>query len=74
MNLEVLGKKLNDMYSNAPNGDSVVMIHLFGIRYANEILKMKLSKKDIAIAAKIPISYATEISKGIKLAKYVKEI
>jgi len=62
------------MYSNAPIGDSVAMIHLFGIRYANEIIKKKLSKKDIAIEANIPISFATEISKGIKLAKYVKEI
>jgi 5-methylcytosine-specific restriction protein B len=74
MTLKELGDKLNEMYSNAPNGDSVAMIHLFGIKYANEILLSRFSKKDIAIAASIPESYGTEISKGVKLSKYVKEL
>ena len=73
MTLNELGKKLSEMYNNAPKGDSVAMIHLFGIKYANEILLSRFSKKDIANAARIPESYGTEISKGIKLAKYVKE-
>ncbi len=73
MTLKELGEKLNEMYNNAPNGDSVAMIHLFGIKYANEILQSGFSKKDIANAARIPESYGTEISKGVKLAKYVKE-
>ena len=73
MTLKELGEKLNEMYINAPNGDSVAMIHLFGIRYVNEIMQSRYSKKDIAISAGIHESYGTEISKGIKLAKYVKE-
>jgi len=73
MTLKELGEKLNKMYNNAPTGDSVAMIHLFGIKYANEISISQFSKKDIAIAGKIPESYGTEISKGVNLAKYVKE-
>lgn len=73
MTLKELGDKLNKMYTNAPNGNSVAMIHLFGIKFADEILLSKFSKKDIANAARIPESYGTEISKGVKLAKYVKE-
>ena len=73
MTLNELGEKLKKMYNNAPTGDSVAMIHLFGIKYANEISISQFSKKDIAIAARIPESYGTEISKGVKLAKYVKE-
>ena len=73
MTLKELGDKLNSMYNNAPKGDSVAMIHLFGIKYANEILLNRFSKKDIANAARIPESYGTEISKGVKLAKYVRE-
>jgi hypothetical protein len=73
MTLKELGDKLNEMYNNAPNGDSVAMIHLFGIKFADEILLSRFSKKDIAKAARIPESYGTEISKGVKLAKYVKE-
>jgi len=71
MTLQELGGKLNEMYTNAPYGDSVAMIHLFGIIYAAEIEKCPFSKKDIANAAGIATSYGTEISKGVKLAKYV---
>jgi hypothetical protein len=73
MTLKELGEKLSEMYNNAPSGYSVAMIHLFGIKYANEILLSRFSKKDIANAARIPESYGTEISKGVKLAEYVKE-
>ena len=73
MELKELGEKLSDMYHNAPSGDKVAMIHLFGIKYADEINLSKISNKDIAIKANIPESYKTEISKGVKLAKYVKE-
>lgn len=72
MELKELGDKLNEMYSNAPSGDKVAMIHLFGIKYASEISQSHYSNKDIARKASIPESYGTEISKGVKLAKYVK--
>ena len=39
MTLSELGKKLSEMYNNAPEGDAVAMIHLFGIKYAKEIKK-----------------------------------
>lgn len=71
MTIKELGEKLSEMYNNAPKGASVAMIHLFGIKYANEIQNSKLSKKEIANAANIPESYGTEISKGVKLATYV---
>ena len=64
--------KLHEMYNNAIDGEKVVMIHLFGIKYADDIQNCKCSTKDIAIAANINESYGTEISKGVKLAKYVK--
>ena len=71
MTLNELGQKLSDMYNNAPSGDSVAMIHLFGIKYASEINRGGYSKKEIANSANIPESYGTEISKGVKLSKYV---
>ena len=71
MSIKELGEKLNEMYNNAPHGDAVAMIHLFGIKYSEQISKSGYSKKDIANSAGIQESYATEISKGMKLAKYV---
>jgi len=37
MNLQELGTVLKDMYFNYPDKKTVVMIHLFGIKYATEI-------------------------------------
>ena len=73
MTLKELGDMLCDMYQNAPHGDKVAMIHLFGVKYAEDIKALDGSCKDIAKAAGIDDSYGTEISKGVRLAKYVKE-
>jgi PHD/YefM family antitoxin component YafN of YafNO toxin-antitoxin module len=66
-----LGQKLKEMYENAPKGDQVAFIHLFGIRFGETIDNGRLSKKEILRNAGLPESYITEISKGVKLAKYV---
>ena len=71
MTLNELGAKLCEMYDNAPKGDSVAMIHLFGIKYASEIKGSNYSKKDIITQSGISTSYLTELSKGVKLAEYV---
>jgi len=66
-----LAKKLKDMYTNAPKGDSTTMIRLFGIMYANELKDCTSSMSDIAELAEIGINYHAEISKGIRLSQYV---
>ncbi len=71
MTLNELGTKLSEMYNNAQKGDSVAMIHLFGIKYANEIKESEYSKKDIITQSGISASYLTELTKGVKLAEFV---
>jgi hypothetical protein len=71
LNKQELGKILSDMYNNAPHGKQVAKIHLFGVKYADVILRNNFSVKDIVLASGINISYATEVSKGIKLSEYV---
>jgi len=71
MDLQELGEKLHDMYFNSDDGEAVAMIHLFAIKYAEDIQASGESMKAIAVAAGIQESYGTEISKGVKLAKYV---
>jgi hypothetical protein len=70
--LNQLSKKLSDMYHNAPNGESVAMIHLFGIMFAEDIQSNNLAVREIIKHSVLSDSYATELSKGIKLARYVK--
>ncbi len=71
MDLHKLGMKLHDMYFNSEDGEAVAMIHLFGIKYAKEIKASGESMKAIALAGGIQKSYGTEVSKGVKLAKFV---
>ncbi|MEG1395136.1 MAG: hypothetical protein RSD04_05225, partial [Clostridia bacterium] len=66
-----LGQILKKMYEEAPNGDQVAQIHLFGVKYARVLESKRLNKKSILKSAGMPESYQTEISKGIRLAKYV---
>lgn len=66
-----LANRLSTMYTSAAKGESVVMIHLFGIKYASEIRTLNVPIKRIVELAKLPESYATEVSKGIKLAGHV---
>ena len=70
MTLEEAGIKLREMYDAAPNGEQVVYIHLFGIKYANQ--PGSLINKEIVRQAKMKESYGTEVAKGRKLAKYVR--
>ena len=66
-----LGKTLKEMYDNAPEGYLIAGIHLFGLKYASIILDNNFEAIDIVRASGINQSYATEVSKGVKLASYV---
>jgi len=72
MTLHELGVKLKEMRDSAPEGEIAVYTHLFGIKYADEIVRSHYSIKDIVIAAGIDESMKTEVRKGINLAKYVE--
>lgn len=67
-----LGRILREIYESAPTGDKVANIHLFGIYYSDKIENEKLNKKEILIAAGLPASYHTEMSKGMRLKQYVE--
>lgn len=66
-----LGRILKEMYDNAPQGYQVANIHLFGVKYASIILENNFKATDIIRASRLNPSYATEVSKGVKLSRYV---
>ena len=71
MTIEKAAKLLRKMYDEAPPNEKVTFIHLFGIRYAQEIDSMSL--RELVDRADLPRSYDTEIHKMRKLVQYVKE-
>ena len=70
MQIEEAAKILSAMYHQALPKEKALSIHLFGIKYSDEIRDMP--SKEIAERAGIKVSYGAEIRKGINLAKYVK--
>jgi len=71
MTIKELSDILLDMYGNASQGGKAVMVHLFGVKYAEQIESCGGTAKDIVKAAGIRDSYSTEIRKGVRLAEYV---
>lgn len=66
-----LGKELKRMYEKASRNEQVAMIHVFAIKNGETILQNKIKSVDIIKAAGLQDSYKTEISKGVKLSKFV---
>lgn len=64
-----LGNILSDMYNNAPKKEQVTMIHLFGVKYADDIQHVGI--REVIEQAGIHSTYRTELNKAVKLAKYV---
>jgi len=67
-----LGRKLKEMYENAPKGYKVAKIHLFGVEFSDVINENNFKIAEIIRASGINESYGTEVNKGIKLARYVE--
>jgi len=64
-----LSRVLHEAWAQAPEGNIVVRIHLFGIQHAEALQGVDL--RALVAAAGIPKPYATEIRKGMRLADYV---
>ena len=72
MNEELLGKKLKEMYDEGKvKKETATKVHLFGIRYSNELKRNDISIAKVIEISGIPLSYAVEVNKGKNLAKYV---
>jgi hypothetical protein len=59
------------LYNKAPKGYQVANIHFFGVKYASIIQRNHLNVKNIVAFSGLNPTYATEVSKGIKLSNYV---
>jgi len=71
MTREQLGGTLRRMYDEAPSGEKVANIHLFGVKYIREIGGAGLTAGDVVKASGLQTSYGTEVNKGMNLSKYV---
>lgn len=70
--LDELGDILRDMYNNAKKGFQVAMIYVFGLRYGQFFVD-KYKPIEIVKKANLNDSYETELSKAIRIYKYLKD-
>ncbi len=65
--IQELGLILQDMYRNAENKMQVASIHMFGIKYGNNIIKNRFRSSDIIKEAGLNESYSTELQKALNI-------
>ena len=63
---------LRRMYDSAKRNETTCQVHLFGIRYAEELQNCGCTLRHIVELSGISKGYLPEISKGMKLSKYVR--
>ncbi len=66
-----LANKLKSMYDST-NTEKAAMVHLFGIIYADEMARYGISAAEMVRVAGLTKGYNSELSKGVKLSKYVQ--
>ena len=59
---------LGEAYENAPFGEKMLSIHLFGIQHANELEEMNLSRIAREATGK---ELGVDLGYGVKLAEHV---
>ena len=73
MRAEELAKELHRMYESGRGKNLMVtMIHLFGIRYADEIELCGATPTELCRMAGLRESFNAEVSKGRRLACFVE--
>jgi len=73
MTLEQLSGILSRMHAEAPHGERVAAIHLFGIRHARDIAAAGTTARAVVKHSGVSNVYVSEVQKGIVLAKHVVE-
>ncbi len=69
MQISKLAQILSERVAKAGPGERVTQIHLFGIEFASEI---GAAANQVVAESDIDNSYATEVRKGMRLARYVQ--
>ena len=70
MTVSEAGAILRRAYNDAPHGEKKTALILFGIKYADSLLRLSL--KDVVTEAGMRSTYYTEIRLGIKSAQYAQ--
>lgn len=71
MEIAELAQELRNRYEHARRNEATCQVILFGILYARELQTCGVPLREILEQSGVSRGYLSEISKGIKLSKYV---
>jgi hypothetical protein len=67
-----LGAELAKLHHSFPDGDKTTAIHLFGVKFGQELLELTRAQlDDVSQAAGLRPIYGLELRKMAKLSRYV---
>lgn len=69
--MEEIFRELHDAYTNSAEGQISCMVCLTSIKNARRIIDSELSLRQILECAGVPQSFASYVSIGLNLSKYV---
>ena len=69
--MERVFTELHDAYENSASGQKSCMVCLASIKNARRIIDSELSLRQILECAEVPQSFASYVSVGLNLSKYV---
>ena len=64
---------LSRMYDEAPRGEKVLAVHLFGIRHAKDMAAAGTTARAVVAGSTVGDRYRTEVRKAMNLARHVVE-
>lgn len=70
--IDQLAEELKKYYDSADKHMKVASIHMFGLTFAEILLKEKINISDLIKRSQLNASYATELNKGINLYHCIK--
>ena len=71
MTIDKAASELRKMYESAAYGDKSIAVVLFGLKYAGDLGRGRLSVQEVVTRSGIPRNYFPMVNKGRKLASYV---
>lgn len=71
MTFQELANELKSEYNNAIKGQKIVMLEVFVIRHAKEIIEQNIKAKDLLHAAELAETMVPEVNRALNLSKYV---
>lgn len=72
MTFHELATELKSVYNSAAKGQKIVMLEVFIIKHAKDIIDQDIKAKELLHAAELAETMVPEVNRALNLSKYVE--